>query len=115
MQNLTITKEMNKIINEKEDKVTKLNTLCKQLVALELKEANTRVRIINKIEAQAKAEGKKVTDKTKQAEADAQLKSEIGKIAHLKNDISSLKREIDLCDDKLSLHRNIIREMELTL
>ena len=110
MNNLEITNEMLKIINEKEGKVNKLNTLCKQLVALELREANKRVEILNRIEAEAE---KKVTDKTKQATADAELKQELGQIAHLKNDISSLKREIELCNDKISLHRNIIREMEL--
>ena len=111
---LEITNEMKKIITEKETEVNKLNTLCKQLVALEIREANKRVAIMNKLEAQAKAEGKKVTDKTKTATADAELKSELGQIAHLKNDINSLKREIDLCNDKLSLHRNIIRELQLS-
>ena len=109
---LEITNEMKKIIQEKEVKVLKLNTLCKQLVALELKEANKRVEILNRIEAEAG--GKKVTDKTKQAQADAELKGVIGQIAHLKNDVSSLKREIELCNDKLSLHRNIIRELQLS-
>lgn len=108
---LEITTKMEKLINEKEAKVLHLNALCKELVALEIREANKRVEILNDIEA--KADGKKVTDKTKQAEADAQLKSELGKIAHLKNDIASLKREIDLCNDKLSLQRNIIRELQL--
>lgn len=110
---LEITTKMEQIIQEKEQKVKHLNRLCKQLVALEIKEANKRVEIINKVEAEAQTEGKKVTDKTKNAIADAELKSVLGQIAHLKNDISSLKREIDLCNDKLSLQRNIIRELQL--
>ena len=107
---LEITKEMRKIITEKETKVNKLNTLCKQLVALEIKETNKRAELMNKLTNS----GEKMTEKVKVAKCDAELKSEIGQIAHLKNDINSLKREIDLCNDKLSLHRNIIRELQLT-
>lgn len=107
---LKITEKMEKVIIEKELKVKHLNELSKQLVSLEIKESNKRTEIFNRIEMEAT---KKVTDKTKTAEADAVLKHEINKIKHLKNDISSEKREIELLNDRLSLYRNIIRELQI--
>ena len=107
---LEITKKMENVINEKERKVKHLNGLCSQLTALEIKEGNKRTEIFNKIEKEAT---KKVTDKTKTAEADKILKSEIGQIKHLKTQISNEKREIELLNDRLSLYRNIIRELQL--
>lgn len=106
---LEITKKMEILIQEKERKVIKLNELCKQLVALEIRETNKRAELMNKLANS----GEKMTEKSKVAICDAELKSEMGKIAHLKNDVASLKREIDLCNDKLSLQRNIIRELQL--
>ena len=110
---LKITQKMEKTIDEKEIKIKKLNELCRQAVALEIKESNKRVQIMNRLENQARKEGKKVTDKTKTATCDAELKSEMGQIKHLHNNIASLKREIEICNDRISLCRNVIRELEL--
>lgn len=107
---LDITLKMEQVIKKKETQVKHLNHLCNQLVAMEIKEANKRVAIMNKIEAEAE---KKMTDKTKTAMCDAELKQEMGQIKHLKNDIGNLKRNISLSDDKISLYRNMIKELTL--
>lgn len=111
---MQITKEMKKAITEKEKKNTELTKLCNKLVDLEIKEATKRVTIMNKLEAEATANGKKITEKSKVAKCDAELKDLMIDIKWLKNDISTLKRDIELCDDKISLHRNRIRELELS-
>lgn len=108
--NLEITNQMAQAIHEKEIKVAKINELCNQLVALEIKERNARAKILEELTNS----GEKLTEKVKTAKADNLLKSELGKIAHLKNQISNLRREIELCNDKISLARNIIRELEIT-
>lgn len=107
---LQITNQMAEAISQKEIKVKKLNELCNQLVALEIRERNKRAEILEELTNS----GEKMTEKVKVAKADKILKSEMGKISHLKNQIATLKREIDLCNDKISLARNIIRELEIT-
>lgn len=111
---LEITTKMEQAINKKENLTKKLNDLCDQLVALEIKEATKRVAMMNKLDAEAIESGKKMTDKSKTALCDVELKNEMNKIKHLKNNISKVKRDIDLCNDKISLQRNVIREMELS-
>ena len=53
---LKITQKMEKTIDEKEIKIKKLNELCRQAVALEIKESNKRVQIMNRLENQARKE-----------------------------------------------------------
>jgi ubiquinone biosynthesis protein UbiJ len=107
---MKITTEMKQQIQQKEQLTNKLNKLCKQLVALEIKEGNKRASLMTELTNS----GEKMTEKVKVAKCDEALKSEINQIAHLKNDVASLKREIDLCNDKISLCRNMIRELEIT-
>ena len=108
---LEITTKMENCINEKENAVKHLNRLCDDLVALEIKESNVRASIFVKMEQEA--DGKRVTDKAKTAEADKVLKHELNKIKHLKNSIAKERRHIELLNDKISLQRSIIRELEL--
>lgn len=107
---LEITNQMASAIAEKETKVKKINDLCNQLVALEIRERNKRAEILE----QLSNNGEKLTEKVKTAKADKILKSELGQITHLKNQIGNLRREIEVCNDKISLARNIIRELEIT-
>ena len=108
---LKFAKTMENALNEKIIAVKHLNHLCDQLVALEIKEANKRASIF--VEMEQKADGKRVTDKAKTAEADKQLKHELNKINHLKNAISKERRHIELLNDKMSICRSAIRELEL--
>lgn len=110
MKELTITTQMAQAVEQKATKVAKINELCNQLVALEIKERNARAKILEDLTNS----GEKLTEKVKTAKADKLLKSELGKIAHLKNQISNLRREIEVCNDRISLARNIIRELEIT-
>lgn len=104
-----ITDMMAKTIQEKEREVKKLNELVDQCTAMEIKERNKRAKIMNDLSES----GVKMTEKVKVAKCDELLKSEMGQIAHLKKDIGKLKRAIDLHNDKLSLCRNMLRELEL--
>lgn len=107
-----LIQEYRKVLDTKIEKVNELNELCDKLITLEIKEANERVNIMNRLEAKAIADGKKVTDKTKVATADAELENEINQIKHLKNDINKVKRDIELCDDEISLFKYTIRVLE---
>ena len=110
---MRITEMMQKAIEDKEILNNKLTDLSNQLVSLEIKEFNKRTDLMNKLEKEAHEQGKKITDKTKTAHCDTELKNEMNKIKHLKKDIDKVKREIGLCNDKISLARNMIRELQL--
>ena len=108
---MQIAKKMILEVENKERMVVELNDLCTKLVKMEIAEETARVEIFNKLEAES--EGKRVTDKTKTATADAELKDQIIAIKILKNDIAILRRNIELCDDKISVYKYMVRELEL--
>ena len=82
----------------------KLTDLLNQQVALEIKEANKRAELMNS--DLSKVIDGKVTEKAKVAYCDTFLKSQVGQIKHLKKDVASVKREIDLVNDKISLYKS---------
>lgn len=104
------TKKMENEIKNKEKLVKELHTKLDKLLEKELYEKNERTNIITKME---KESDKKLTDKTKQAEADFKLSETISDIETLKNEISKIKRNIELCNDKISLYKYQIKEKSL--
>lgn len=111
MAELKITKQMEKTITDKENLIKQLDKKTEELLNKELHEKQERVKIFVKMEKES--EGKKITDKSKNAEADHQLKDTITEIQRLSYEIDKIKRHITLCNDKLSLYRNMIRELQL--
>ena len=104
------TKKMENEIKYKEKLVKELHTKLDKLLEKELYEKKERVKIITKME---KESDKKLTDKTKQAEADFKLSETISEIENLKHEISKIKRNIELCNDKISLYKYQIKEKSL--
>ena len=97
---------------EKKEKLNKdLDNKLAQIVQLKLDESNKRAELMsgdltNKIEG-------KVTEKAKVAYCDKILRGKIKAIEWLDNDVGKIKRMINLCDDKISAYKYMIREMEL--
>ena len=111
MTELKIANQMMNEIKEKENTIKKLNNLIDQCTALEIKERNKRASHMLKLTNS----GEKMTEKIKIAKCDELLKGEMGKISHIKKDIGKLKRQIELHNDKISLYRNMIRELQITI
>lgn len=107
---LKITTKMEKAIDKKEQLTKKLNSLIDQCTALEIKERNKRASLMEELTNS----GVKMTEKVKVAKCDKALKSEMGQLAHLKKDIGKVRRDIEICNDRISLARNVIRELEIT-
>ena len=108
--NLEITKKMAKTIEEKEKLNKELTDLLKKCTNLEIGERTKRTYLMNKLAES----GVKMTEKAKIAQCDAELKTEMDNITYIKLAIGEVKREIELCNDKISLYRNMIRELEVT-
>lgn len=107
-----ITDEMHEQITKKEALNKKLTELVHQQVALEIKEANKRANLMNS--DLSKVIDGKITEKAKVAYCDTVLKHEVNQIKHLKKDVATVKREIELVNDKISLVKYMIRELEIT-
>lgn len=104
------TKEMKKEIENKEKLTKELNTKTKELVKEKIFEKTERAKIITEMEANAT---KKLTDKTKQAQADNELSETIKKIKTLDCEIECIKRNIEIINDKIELYKYEIRELRL--
>lgn len=107
-----ITTKFEKEIESKEKLVTELNKKRKQLLDLQLNYASERNKILTTTDWEEKIVGK-VTDKAKNAYADDQLQEKDTEIKWLENDISIIRKNIELCNDKISLYKYMIRELEI--
>ena len=107
------TKKMENEIKNKEKLVKELHTKLDKLTDIELKEKEERANLLNS-DLSDKIEGK-ITEKVKVAYCDKELKDKTDEITWLKNDISKIRKKIELCDDKIKLYKYIIREQELII
>ena len=108
---MDIAKKILTEIELKEKSVEELHRSLDELTNLELEEADKRTKLMNS--DLTKVIDGKITEKAKVAYCDSQLKKETEQIAWLKNDVSKLKKYIELHDDKISCYKYMIRELEL--
>ena len=108
---IATTKKMENEIKNKEKLINELHDKLDKLTDVELKEKAERANLLSS-DLSDKIEGK-ITEKAKIAYCDKELKDKTDEITWLKNDISKIKRKIELCDDKIILYKYIIREQEL--
>lgn len=107
----TITQKMEKQINKKEKYMTGLHKKLNELTHLQIQETTERAELMSSSFAD-KIEGK-ITEKAKVAYCDKKLKNKTDKIKWLENDITKIKKQMELCDNKISLYKYMIRELEL--
>ena len=105
------TKEMLNILDEKTKLTKELAEKLDKLTDLEIQEKSERTTLMNG-DWTTKITGK-VTEKAKASYCDEQLQDKTIEIKWLENDIGKLKRQIELCNDKLSILKYVIRESEL--
>ena len=108
----TITEKMEQTINEKQQLTTALHKKLNQLTSLEIDEKTERADLMSS-DLSDKIEGK-ITEKAKVAYCDKTLKPKIDSIEWLENDITKIKNQIGLCNDKISLYKYTIMELELS-
>ena len=106
-----IAEQMEQQIIKKEILNKRLTDLLNQQVALEIRESNKRASLMNSDLSEV-IDGK-ITEKAKIAYCDTVLKNEVNKIKHLKKDVASVKREIELVNDRISLAKYTIRELQI--
>ena len=107
----TIAQKMEEQINKKEKYMTNLHIKLNKVTDLKIKEANERARLMSS-NLSDKIEGK-VTEKAKVAYCDKKLEGTVNTITWLENDITKIKKQMELCDNKISLYKYTIRELEL--
>lgn len=107
-----IADEITKEITKKENYVTVLHKKLNKQTNLKIKEATERAKLMSS-NLTDKIEGK-VTEKAKVAYCDKMLQKETTELKWLENDISKLKRQIELCNDKIACYKYTIKEMEIT-
>ena len=97
---------------EKKEKLNKeLDKKLVQIVQLKLDESNERAELMSS-NLNDKIDGK-VTEKAKVAYCDKVLKGKIKAIDWLENDVAKIKRMINICEEKISAYKYMIREKEL--
>ena len=105
--------EQNNLLLETKEKLTvALHKKLNQLTNAKLQESNERAELMSS-DLSEKIEGK-ITEKAKVAFCDKTLKPQVENIAWLENDIGKIRRQIELCNDKINLCKYIIRELELS-
>lgn len=98
-------------IEKKEKLNKKLDKKLVQIVQLKLDESNERAELMSS-NLNDKIDGK-VTEKAKVAYCDKVLKGKIKAIDWLENDVAKIKRMINICEEKISAYKYMIREKEL--
>ena len=106
------TEKMLEAIETKEKLTVALHKKLNQLTNAKLQESNERAELMSS-DLSEKIEGK-ITEKAKVAFCDKTLKPQVENIAWLENDIGKIRRQIELCNDKINLCKYIIRELELS-
>ena len=109
---MAITEKMEKEINTKEGLVEKLHKKLDELTDMEINKSKRENEILNDPNIADKIEGK-LTEKAKTNYCNQQLEETSNEITWLKNDISKIKRDIELCNDRISLYKYMVRESEL--
>ena len=108
---MDITNEIKKEIIKKEEYTNELHEKLNQVTHLKITEANERAKLMTSNLAD-KIEGK-ITEKAKVAYCDKQLEKQNNEIKWLENDITKIKKTIELCNDKISCYKYMIKEMEI--
>lgn len=106
-----ISEKIIKEIEAKEKLTTNLNKKLNKVTALKLEETTERAKLMSS-NLNDKIDGK-VTEKAKVAYCDKVLNDKVQSIEWLENDIAKIKRRINICDDKISAFKYMIREKEL--
>lgn len=106
-----ISEKMENEIKKKEKYTVALHKKLNQQTELKLKEAEERAKLMSS-DLSKHIDGK-VTEKAKVAYCDKTLKEKTSKIKWLDNDISKLKRQIELCNDKIACYKYTLKEMEI--
>ena len=109
---MAITGKMEMEIQAKEKLVTELHKKLDELTDLKINKSKRENEILNDSEIGDKIEGK-LTEKAKTNYCNQQLEETANEITWLENDISKIKRDIELCNDKISLYKYMIRESGL--
>lgn len=109
---MAITGKMEMEIQAKEKLVTELHKKLDELTEMKINKSKRENEILNDPEIGDKIEGK-LTEKAKTNYCNQQLEETTNEITWLENDISKIKRDIELCNDKISLYKYMIRESGL--
>jgi len=110
-----IANKMNKTITEKETLIKELEEKLAEKLDLEIKTKNETTKILNEtVWKTVYPNESRVTDKLKTAYVDKQLGDNNTQIKWLENDIAKIKRQIELCNDKISLYKYTLKELEIT-
>lgn len=110
-KNMTISEEIKNEITKKEKYINTLNNKLDEITELKITEANERTKLMTG-NFTGKIEGK-ITEKAKVAYCDKKLEKQNNKIKWLETDINKLKKRIELCNDKISCYKYMIKEMEV--
>ena len=108
---MNISEKIENEINKKEKYTTQLHKKLNKITHLKITEASKRAKLMSS-SLNDKIEGK-VTEKAKVAYCDKTLEKYTNEINWLDNDITKIKKQIELCDDKISCYKYMIREQEL--
>ena len=106
-----ISDKIIKEVETKEKLTANLHKKLNKVTALKLEESTERANLMSS-NLSDKIDGK-VTEKAKVAYCDKVLKDKVHSIEWLENDIVKIKRRIDICEDKISAYKYMIRELEL--
>ena len=109
---LEVTNELKTLISEKENLIETLNKQLRELQKLETENMNATNKILTETNWGEIIDGR-VTEKAKTAIVEKRLSEKLNEVALLKLDIAETKRDIELVNDKISLCKLIIREMEI--
>jgi len=108
---MNIAEEIKNEITKKEKYTKELHTKLNEITHMKIAEANERAKLMSS-NLSDKIEGK-ITEKAKVAYCDKQLEKQNNKIKWLDNDITKIKKRIELCNDKISCYKYMIKEMEI--
>ena len=109
---MAITGKMEIEITNKEKLVKELHKKLDQLTDMKISKSKRENEILNDPKIGDKIEGK-LTEKAKTNYCNQQLEETTNEITWLENDISKIKKNIELCNDRISLYKYMIRESEL--
>ena len=109
---LEVTNELKTLISEKENLIETLNKQLRELQKLETENLTETNKILTETNWSEVIDGR-VTEKAKTAIVEKQLSEKINNVEILKLKIAETKRDIELINDKISLCKLIIREMEI--
>lgn len=108
---MKITDKMEAQIETKEKLTNDLKKKLDELIDMKISKSDSENEILNDPDIEDKIVGK-ITEKAKTNYCNQQLQDITNNIEWLENDISKIKKDIEICNDRISLYKYRIRESE---